>query len=691
MKAPSLLPTILIAAWAVSSAFAMAGAPSRPIVSIEATVPVTTEPAPNIRVIPGEFTIRRKGGDLDEALVVSIQYSGTAKPGADYRALPAHVEFAPNQISLSFGLFAIDDDEVEEDETVIAQVFDPTDGPIPLFEVDPDHEKATITIHDSDRPPGPEQVVSIEATRRIAEETAAPLRRVNLVGEFTVSRSGSVLSPLPVWILVSGTATPREDYEALPLLIRIPEGEKSVSFPVSAHFDHEPEGIETVIATVSNCPPDGMLAPCYDFQVDESMESATVFIREDGLSVASLHLTSPSNGDHFVSGEPIPIRATAIHLESYISRVEFWADDELLEVSEIFFVRAPDPGTPIHHFFQWERAPAGEHVLTARASLPDRERLVSSPVNITVGEGGGNENPEVAIASPSAGDQFPAGDPIEIVIEARDPNGYIPQVELFADGLKIGEMNISFFVEPPPGLPQVFSFTWENPLPGDHVLTTRVTDNTGNSSDSARVLITVTPLDARPTVNVVARDALAVEPRPAGAPNPAIFRISRHGPDRGELVVLYDLGGQAENGVDYETLSGTAIIPSGSSWVDVTVVPLPDQDAEGSESVKLQLAENPAYLLERAHHAFAVIRDLPWPASGPLRCLRLSNRLIHICFPAPPGNCFRLEGSSDLRNWNTRFCLIPVDGNIHFVAEVIPDLPRRFFRIAPEPNRLPAE
>jgi hypothetical protein len=99
--------------------------------------------------------------------------------------------------------------------------------------------------------------VSIEATRRIAEETAAPLRRLNLVGEFTVSRTGSTELSMPVWLHVSGSATPRTDYESLPWLVTIPAGETSASVPVTALQDKLPEGIETVIAQVSNCPPDG--------------------------------------------------------------------------------------------------------------------------------------------------------------------------------------------------------------------------------------------------------------------------------------------------------------------------------------------------------------------------------------------------------------------------------------------------
>jgi len=40
------------------------------------------------------------------------------------------------------------------------------------------------------------------------------------------------------------------------------------------------------------------------------------------------------------------------------------------------------------------------------------------------------------------------------------------------------------------------------------------------------------------------------------------------------LTVHYSLGGSAVNGTDYQTLSGSVIIPAGSSTATVTVEPL---------------------------------------------------------------------------------------------------------------------
>jgi hypothetical protein len=227
-------------------------------------------------------------------------------------------------------------------------------------------------------------------------------------------------------------------------------------------------------------------------------------------------------------------------------------------------------------------------------------------------------------------------------------------------------------------------------MPGSHRLHARLTDNAGAATETTVVEITVHPRDSRPIVTLVARDALAIEPSPDGLVDTATFRIGRHGSTAGELAVRYTLHGRAENGIDYQELSGRAVIPPGSTGVEVTIVPLADREAEDSESVILQIEEDPSYLTDGPQRASAVIRErssLAEPPQPP-RCIRLADGLIHICFPADSEVCFRFESSTNLRDWTTMFCLLPVDGVIHFVDERSPDFPHRYFRIAREPDGL---
>ncbi|MCR5838371.1 MAG: hypothetical protein K6G94_01895, partial [Kiritimatiellae bacterium] len=69
---------------------------------------------------------------------------------------------------------------------------------------------------------------------------------------------------------------------------------------------------------------------------------------------------------------------------------------------------------------------------------------------------------------------------------------------------------------------------------------------------------------------------------------PGIFRISRVDTAY-DLTVAYTVGGTAVAGQTYETLSGTATIPAGSSSVDVEVVPLIDVQTTEDKTVVLTL------------------------------------------------------------------------------------------------------
>src|SRR6185436_20463380 len=202
-----------------------------------------------------------------------------------------------------------------------------------------------------------------------------------------------------------------------------------------------------------------------------------------------------------------------------------------------------------------------------------------------------------------------------IATDVRDPDGYVSKVEFFADRRKIGESNTTFIC-PRPGVAQRFYFVWRLSTPGEHVLTARATDNDGATTTSGPVPIKVATSEPLPIVSVTAPDPFAVELGPDNGMNIASFRIQRFGPTNVPLVVAYSLHGTAENGLDYERLSGLETILAGQRWANVTVRPLADTQAEGSETVLLrlqQLAPSPArpvpnaYRVSRQNVAAAVL------------------------------------------------------------------------------------
>jgi len=486
-------------------------------------------------------------------------------------------------------------------------------------------------------------------------------------------------------------ATPSVDYPTLPWIATIPAGAVSTKLRVVPNNDQIPEGIETVVAEISNCPPltDPPLGmPCFAAEIDSAYEQATVFIRDDGITTASLTITKPSAGAAFAMGETILIEAIAIDLNGYISWLEFWDGERKIGDSIIEFFRAPDPGTPIEHSLAWQNASAGPHVLTVRALRADGTVLKSAPVRITVGSEA-NQPPKVAITQPTSGTQLPTDTPVPINAAALDTDGFVRRVEFFADDRKIGESNIEF-IPLGTGQPQMFAFVWRFLTPGSHVLTARATDNQGGVASSSTVEIRVTMPDSLPMVDVVVRDAFAVEPRTNADLDTAMFRIRRFGPTNADLMVNYSLQGTAENGVDYEKLSGEAVIPAGQRFVNVTIRPLPDTLTEQDETVILRLEDSPGeqpprYYVGLMRRAVALISDsLSAPSTTGAQYLSLANGLPHVCFAAETGRAYRIEASSDLRRWENVCVALASDDALHFVDPEATHTPCRFYRLALE-------
>jgi hypothetical protein len=547
-----------------------------------------------------------------------------------------------------------------------------------------------IEVGKSEPPAVP--VVRIEATRPVAEEDSAPLERLPLVGEFTISRTGSTTSSLPVFLHISGTATPGKDYQALPFLVSIPAGAESVALRVEAIPDDESEGIETIMARVSNCPPDTdppLGIPCTYFEIDPAHASATVFVRDNSQSRASLVITHPADGAQFERGQVISIEATAVALDGYIAHVAFFDGDRKIGESQIDFIREPDPGTPIFHQFDWADAGVGPHILTARAVTSTGAPVTSEPVRITVGTES-NLPPAVAIVRPVSGETFPINVPITIAADARDPDGYVPKAEFFADGRKLGEVTLEFLVPPPPGETQSFEFVWRIPEAGPHRLVVRVTDHQGASGVSAPVEIVVAPSESLPVVTVVTRDSFASEPGTTAALNTAAFAIRRSGPTNAALTVRYSLGGAAENGADYERLPDTVTIPAGRRTATVVIRPLADDLPERYETVILALeasaTDENRYLIGRPNNAVAIISDQPWVRfidANP--CQRLDLHCTLVAFDAEAGFNYRVEASEDLRRWETLAVHTAIDSAVVFTDDDPTGRTCRFYRIAPEP------
>lgn len=238
----------------------------------------------------------------------------------------------------------------------------------------------TITVNGSTGNDLP--VVSIAATRA---ETAEPSPTSRIApGIFTLKRTGDPSAPLNVLLRYEGTATPGVDYGKLPTVATFEAGAAQLDLVVAALGDDQVERDETVVAYLAVSPLGA--APAYT--IDPKSGAAKVVIHDTTTSqAATIEITAPKDGQIFASGATVTINATAIDPRGYISRLEFYDREILVGVSEIAFLVAPLPGTPIYHTFDWAKPAPGEHILTASVPNSAGEILSSKPVRLVVDEG----------------------------------------------------------------------------------------------------------------------------------------------------------------------------------------------------------------------------------------------------------------------------------------------------------------
>ena len=109
-------------------------------------------------------------------------------------------------------------------------------------------------------------------------------------------------------------------------------------------------------------------------------------------------------------------------------------------------------------------------------------------------------------------------------------------------------------------------------------------------------------------------------PNAAEGSTPSSFTVVRTGgPTNNPLPVSYQLAGDATNGVDYQTLSGTITIPAGSESIELTISALADSDLEGAESVIIELQDGTGYTvgLQSERTSYGKIQDdAPAPTGG---------------------------------------------------------------------------
>ena len=130
---------------------------------------------------------------------------------------------------------------------------------------------------------------------------------------------------------------------------------------------------------------------------------------------------------------------------------------------------------------------AGTYKLVARAFDDKGFSGLSSPVEITItGTGPVNQAPIVSLTSPTANSTYTFGSSVSLTANASDTDGTISKVEFYAGTDLIGTDDS----EPS------YAITWSQPTAGTYSLKAKAYDNSGASTESAAVTITVNAVNS---------------------------------------------------------------------------------------------------------------------------------------------------------------------------------------------------
>jgi hypothetical protein len=547
---------------------------------------------------------------------------------------------------------------------------------------------------------------------------------------FTVFRSGNPAPALNVYCCIGGTATNGVDYQAIGSFVSLPSGVMSNTIVINPINLGQ---TDTRTVTVDLCP-SPLLNPV-NYSIG-SPGSAIVFITPPGVSnlppVAGI--VSPTNGAVFYTPVNVSLIAKAADPGGSVTNVEFFVGNTGLGCGLPVVLDPPGVNgvTGLVYFFNWQNVPANSYSLTAVAADNGGLSTTSAPVNITVLTPPASVPPVVRIASPPNGSVFRAPVNIPIYAYAAGPGGFVTTVEFFAGGASLGFGQPVTAVPPPlpPGPVQppilivvptnFWELTWTNPPPGTNiVLTADATGNSGLSTTSNPVLVSILPPSPPPTnrppvVRIIATDPVAIEgtncwawPGLAGpvatwsnwfaagavfrlytncGPKDATISVFRFGDTNNELDLAYAIGGTATNGIDYVALPGVVAIPAGERRADIPIVPLDDGPPDITSTVILRLIPDPAgtnYLLGFPRAAAAIILDSQSPraATG-----ITPGAAFNLAAAGPDGAWFHVEYSTDLINWTPICTNQVVNGGIDFVDPDAGANPLRYYRTVPEPG-----
>lgn len=566
-------------------------APVRPTVSVSASNsggPENDNVATESGLDTGVFRISR-AGNVGGELMVHYAVSGTASNGVDYTQLFGLAAIPAGQTVVTVPFNAIDDVEVEGNETVTVTLL--TNAAYTVS-----GSSSTVTILDDDP-----TAVLITATDNLASESSGN----NATVVFT--RIGSLAANLVVNYTLSGSASNTSDFSTLSGSVTILAGRPNIALTVTPVNDSEVEGDETLTISVASSAAYNVANP----------GSATLTIQDNEIPTVTLTVPDSTAGE--AAGNTGSFSFARTGSTSNSLTVYFSVSGNGVSGADY---------TPVGNSID---IPAGS------SSAP----LLISPLDDAVKEG--DEKVIVQLANNAA---YNVGTVNPLTVTIKDNDSGLPaagfnlaassgpesdtsvqlSVQLTTNSTATGSVNFAVSggsatgggidytlaggtLNFPPGEVNrniVFSVNNDILAESNETLFVTLSSPTNAQLDAVTTHVyTILDDDGSGTLTVSAVDANASET----GPDPGRFRITRSLASTNDLAVFFQVIGSASSPTDYLPMGSSITIPATSNFVEIVVMPEDDATDETNETVTLNLLPSPGAKLGSPDIATVIIAD----------------------------------------------------------------------------------
>lgn len=564
----------------------------------------------------GTFTVALPTNVLaPEDITVAYTMSGTATNGGDYEPLSGTATILAGQNSAVINVKAIDDQIIEQTETIILTLTGGTSTAAGNFGVHATNGASTLLQADNDY---------TAAARLLAVNSNGNAAEPSTNSSFTISLPTGYVSSLPITVTytLTGSATYGVDYSSGSATnLTLPAGQNSVEVPINIMNDALIEQTENLTLTITNGVATQGAGTVFSFSPNPTAPNASMNIADDDnttsnrqLSVTAQNGAEPAtNGSFSISLPAGVLSSESINISSTLSGTATSGADYRSITGPIVI-------------------PAGQNSVEVPLTIID-DKIIEGTETATLtltGAGSTNFSFTPAPLSTSATAQIADDD--------AAANTTVVLLTKVSDAIE-GGTNGQYRISLPPGVTSAeditisYNTTGTATRPADYTLSGAVTG--GNivipagsnevfvnvnaladatvegpetvvlnltAASSGSTNYTIDPTGNGAVVSIIDADATTDYElevfAPVNAAEPATngsFRVKLIGgiTSAYPITVGYRLSGTAVAGLDYQTF-GTITLPANQNGVTIPVQVLDDQIIENTETMTFTLLSGSA-------------------------------------------------------------------------------------------------